>query len=415
MKIFKFGGASVKDADAVKNLHSILKRYDEPLVIVISAMGKTTNAMEEIVEACWEGKRHVGLTDPIYDFHKNIMTDLFNDDHPFYDEFEELFAAFLKAIELPVTQNYDFEYDRIVHYGEVFSTKIVSNFLIDHGIDNKWLDARKIIRTNNNYREGRVDWETTEVLVKNAFKDCPIGIIQGFIGHTPEGYVTTLGREGSDFTAAILAWCLEGESVTIWKDVEGVLNADPKYYNDTVRLEKISYREALELSYYGASVIHPKTIKPLRNKSIPLYVRSFVEVEKEGTTIHESDKHDTLLPSFIFKHDQALISMSTLDFSFVVEEHLEEIFGIFNKHKVRINMMQNSALNFSVCSDNDPHRFEGLIEELSGKFKVLYNPDVELVTIRHYDDPTIEKVIQGREVLVDQRSRVTARMVVKDQ
>lgn len=414
MKIFKFGGASVKDADAVKNLHSILKRYDEPMVVVISAMGKTTNAMEEIVEACWEGKRHAGLTDLIYDFHKGIMADLFNDDHPFYEEFEALFADFLKAIELPVTQNYDFEYDRIVHYGEIFSTKIISHFLSDHGIENRWLDARKIIRTNDNYREGRVDWETTEKLVRNAFKNGHIGIVQGFIGHTPEGYVTTLGREGSDFTAAILAWCLEGESVTIWKDVEGVLNADPKYFDEAVKLERISYREALELSYYGASVIHPKTIKPLRNKSIPLYVRSFMEVEKEGTTIHESDEHDTLLPSFIFKHDQALISMSTLDFSFVVEEHLEEIFGIFNKHKVRINMMQNSALNFSVCSDNDPHRFKGLIEELQSKFKVLYNPDVELVTIRHYDEPTIEKVIDGKKVLVDQRSRVTARMVVKD-
>ena len=416
MKIFKFGGASIKSAKAVKNLVEIVRSFkDEKLVLVISAMGKTTNATESLIEARWEGKSGLqDLLQPIFEYHQEIIDGLFDKSDGIVSEFEGLKEKIKKAVELPVTQNYDFEYDRTVHFGEILSSKIVSAFLEKSGISNQWLDARKIIRTNNNYREGRVQWDVTKKLTIEAIKDTNVSVIQGFIGHTDDGYVTTLGREGSDFSAAIMAWCLDAESVSIWKDVPGMLNADPKDFPDARKLEKISYREALELSYYGASVIHPKTIKPLRNKEIPLYIRSFLDVSQKGTTIQASDEFDTHIPSYIFKKNQVLISISTRDFSFVVEEHLEDIFGIFNKHKVRINLMQNSALNFTVCSDADPHRIGGLMEELKTGYRVLFNDEIELLTIRHYNDETIEKVTKNKKILVDQRSRITARMVVKD-
>lgn len=416
MKIFKFGGASVKNANAVKNLYEIVKSYkDEKLVLVISAMGKTTNAAEKIIGARWNKEKNIDkLLQPIFDYHDEIVSDLFNKNDPFFKIYSEQKSRIKAAIELPLTENYDFEYDRIVYFGEILSTRIVSAFLNSQELNNTWLDARKLIRTNNNYREGNVLWEETKELVSSAFKDVSIGIVQGFIGATSDGYVTTLGREGSDFSAAIMAWCLDAESVSIWKDVPGMLNADPKYFPDAEKLDQISYREALELSYYGASVIHPKTIKPLRNKGIPLYVRSFLDVNETGSVIHASDENDTIKPSYIFKKDQVLISISTKDLSFVVEENLENIFGIFNRHKVRINLMQNSAINFTVCSDSDPHRIGGLIKELSEKYRVLYNEGMELLTVRHYNEDTIERVIKGKKILVDQRSRVTARMVVKD-
>ncbi len=416
MKIFKFGGASVKSAKAVRNLANILSNFkDENLVLVISAMGKTTNAMEQIIEARWKKQE---LTqdhlDQLFLFHEEIIQDLFESGHDFFQDYNAYKAKIKDAVLLPVTDNYDFEYDRIVHYGELLSTKIVSAFLNKEGIGNTWLDARKIIRTNNNYREAKVSWEITSKLVNEYISNDGIFIIQGFIGHTDDGYITTLGREGSDFTAGIVAWCLNAESVSIWKDVPGMLNADPKYFDEVEKLDKISYREALELSYYGASVIHPKTIKPLRNKEIPLYVRSFKDINEKGTVIQTSDENDTKIPSFIFKVNQVLISISTRDFSFVVEENLEDIFGIFNRHKVRINLMQNSALNFSVCTNGDPHRIPGLIEELKSKYRVLYNEGMELVTIRHYNDETIERVTINKKILVRQKSRRTARMVMQD-
>ncbi|MEM7161923.1 MAG: aspartate kinase [Bacteroidota bacterium] len=415
MKVFKFGGASVKDAKAIKNLLEIVSHFKgEDLVMVISAMGKTTNALEKIIALRWEGKDvSLDSLNELFDYHDAIVKELFHEGQNFYAEFDRLKSRILRAVQLPVTENYDFEYDRIIHFGEILSTTIVSNFLNDNAIENNWLDARKIIRTNNNYREAKVDWETSASLVKEHILSGKY-VIQGFIGHTSEGYITTLGREGSDFTAGILAYCLDAESVSIWKDVPGMLNADPKYFDEVEKLEKISYREALELSYYGASVIHPKTIKPLRNKNIPLYVRSFLNINEEGTVIQESSANDTKIPSFIFKVDQVLISISTRDFSFVVEENLEEIFGMFNRHKVKINMMQNSALNFSVCSDNDPRRMPALIDELKSKFSILYNEGMELVTIRHYNSETIERVTLNKRILVRQLSRRTARMVMAD-
>ncbi|NND76870.1 MAG: aspartate kinase [Flavobacteriales bacterium] len=415
MKIFKFGGASVKSAEAVKNMLKILGSFKgERLVLVISAMGKTTNAIEQLIEARWEGKEgFADLLNPIFEYHQEIIDGLFKKDDAFHEEFDAIKNRMIKAIHLPVTQNYDFEYDRIAYFGEIISTKIVSEFLFRSGKKNKWLEALKLIKTNNNYREASVHWEVTKDLVSNAMKNCELAVIQGFIGHTEDGYVTTLGREGSDFTAAIMAWCLDAENVIIWKDVPGILNADPKYFPEAQKLEKISYREALELSYYGASVIHPKTIKPLQNKEIPLYVRSFLDLNGSGTLVQKSDENDAHIPSYIFKKNQVLISISTRDFSFVIEEHLEDIFGIYNRHKVRINLMQNSALNFTICSDADPHRVGGLIEELKRDYRVLFNEGLELLTIRHYNDEVLNKMTRGKDILVDQRSRVTARMVIQ--
>ena len=415
MKIYKFGGASVRSAEAVKNLCKIVDtEKSEALVLVISAMGKTTNALEKIIEDRWNGLSQASSVDHFFAYHDEIVQELFPDTHSFIVEYKSLKKSFLAKVNAEKSDSFDKDYDAIVSFGEVFSTKIVSNYLEYCGIQNIWLDARKLIRTNENYREAKVNWDKSAELITSVTKEASIYVIQGFIGHTITGEVSTLGREGSDFSAAIMAWCINAESVTIWKDVPGMLNADPKYFAEAQKLDKISYREALELSYYGASVIHPKTIKPLRNKSIPLYIKSFLDLNEKGSVIQHSDEQDHKIPSFIFKTDQVLVSISTRDFSFVVEEHLEDIFGICNRHKTRINLMQNSAINFSICIDWNSQRFDALLEELKSRYRVLYNKDIELLTIRHYTEDTIDKLTLSKKVLVDQRSRVTARLVLEE-
>ena len=312
----------------------------------------------------------------------------------------------------------DFEYDQIVSRGEIISTKIISEYLHVSGIRALWADARKLIRTDNKYREGEVDWQRTEELFKERFlshyDQFDVIVTQGFIGHTAEGFTTTLGREGSDFTAGIMAYCSDAESVTIWKDVPGMLNADPKYFDNTIKLDKISFREAIELAYYGASVIHPKTIKPLQNKEIPLYVKSFVHPEAEGTMIQKSMVADHLIPSFIFKMNQTLFSFTPKDFSFLVEKNLSDIFDRLAKVKAKINIMQNSALNFSVLVDAEKVDVDEINEYFGDTYHVKYNQDLELVTIRHYDQATIDRVTKNKEILLKQTTRETARLVVKN-
>lgn len=421
MKVFKFGGASVKDPSAVRNLKTVLDLFpDDELVIVISAMGKTTNAFEWLVNAHVQNKDLVksALKD-IVDFHEKLLWELFPEtEHNIYVSLREYVLQIEAVLEEDLADNYDFVYDKLVSFGEIISTTIVSAYLNDNGISNKWLDARKLIRTDSTFREGKVNWEKTEQLVNREINqdqsNARVFITQGFIGHTSEGLTTTLGREGSDFTAGILAYCLNAESVTIWKDVPGMLNADPKWFKDTIKLNEISYREAIELSYFGASVIHPKTIKPLENKEIPLHVKSFVDPIERGTKIHRSRKNDTLIPSFIFKMDQVLISISPRDFSFIVEHNLSDIFRRFHEHGVKINLMQNSALSFSVSVDYDERKTPSLLEDLRSTYNVRYNEGLELVTIRHYDQATIDRVTTNKEILVEQRSRQTARMVMKD-
>ena len=419
MRVFKFGGASVKDPEAVKNVGRVISLYPEDrLIVVVSAMGKTTNAFERLLNAWYHSPTLVReYFQDIIDYHNDILRTLFPDfNHPIYDHFTRWEADIEEFIEGDHHNFYDYDYDGLVSRGELLSTRIVTAYLQEQGVDAHWQDARKLVKTDNTYREGKVDWDTSESKVKSLLNSNPGRVIvtQGFIGSTPEGLTTTLGREGSDYTGAILAYCSDAKSLTIWKDVPGVLNADPKWFDNTVKLERISYREAIELSYYGASIIHPKTIKPLENKKIPLYARSFVDPTAEGTVIQSKDDLDTLVPSFIFKVNQMLISITPKDFSFIVEENLGHIFSLFAKHRVRIHLMQNSALNFSVCVDMDEQKIPPLLEALQSEFKVRYNEGLELVTIRHYDEPTIDRVTMNKAILVDQRTRQTVRMVMRD-
>ena len=421
MLVFKFGGASVKDADAIRNVASILSLYPgEKLTVVVSAMGKSTNKLEEIVTAL-ETKNHklfVGLVDELEAFHMDIMAALFPEKHfRIYQTIEELFESLKARFELVFSENNSFEYDQIVSLGEVLSSQIVSAFLLEQDFSVQWMDARKLIRTDHTYQEGKVDWKKTEQLIQErmipAFQDADILLTQGFIGHTTEGFTTTLGREGSDYTAGILAYCGQAESVTIWKDVPGMLNADPKYFANTKKLDAISFKEAIELSYYGASVIHPKTIQPLQNRNIPLYVKSFLDPKADGTAIQASSSKDHLFPSYIFKFDQALYSFTPKDFSFIVEENLSVIFGKLSALNIKINLMQNSALSFSILVDQKKLKRDEFLALFQADYEVKYNENLSLVTIRHYDDQTIEQVTQGKEIILQQRTRHTARFVLK--
>ncbi len=421
MNVFKFGGASVKDAEAVKNVLSILRLYQgKKLGVVISAMGKTTNAMESIVEALWnrDEDQFNTLVEERRAFHINIMNDLFkNDQNEIYQAVNTDFDELLSKFNDPVPDNYDFEYDQIVSLGEVLSTKIVTAYVQQEGVKAKWMDARKLIRTDRDYRQAELDWEKTTTNFQERFipefSENDVLITQGFIGHTSEGFTTTLGREGSDFSAGIIAYCCNAEDVTIWKDVPGMLNADPKWFDNTVKLDQISFKEAIELAYYGASVIHPKTIKPLQNKEIPLYVKSFIHPEEEGTVIQSSTEADHLVPSFIFKLNQILFSFTPKDFSFLVEKNLSHIFDLLSQANAKINIMQNSALDFSVLLDAEKVSIDQILALFSNDYKVKFNEGLELVTIRHYDQATIDRVTVDKEILLQQKTRETARLVVK--
>ncbi len=421
MNVFKFGGASVKNAVAVKNVADILRLYpSEKIVVVVSAMGKTTNELERLMNAYFHSSKKENSTAVLNDikkYHYDIIDGLFNSKtHAIYDEIHNTFAELEWIIEDAPTHNHDHEYDQVVCIGEILSTKIVSAYLFEVGIKNKWLDARDIIKTDNTYREGKVNWEQTEKntqeILLPLLNENNIAITQGFIGGTSENYTTTLGREGSDYTAAILAYCINAKSVTIWKDVPGVLNADPKWFDDTRLIPQLNYLDAIELAYYGATVIHPKTIKPLQNKNIGLFVRSFVEPKAPGTTINKEFTQQPI-PCFIFKVNQVLISISPKDFSFIVEENFEEIFQLLSGCGVKINTMQNSAISFSICVDNNPEKIELLIARLQKNYKVLYNSGIELITIRHYNDATIERVCINKEILLEVKSRNTVQLVVK--
>jgi aspartate kinase len=414
MRVFKFGGASIKDAEGVKNLASILKKYnDDDLVLVISAMDKTTNALESVTDSFFyrRGDQEQKL-EKVKAFHFRIIESLFPDSvHPVYDEINNAFVELHWAIEGEPSTDYNKEYDQIVSIGEILSSKIVSFYLGEMGIKNEWKDARDFIKTDSSFREGKVEWDMTENLISNGFKGGVI-LTQGFIAGAPDNYSTTLGREGSDYSAAIIAYCLDAKDVTIWKDVPGLMNADPKRFAEAKKIDQLSYQDAIELAYYGATVIHPKTIKPLQNKKIPLYVKSFIKPEEKGTVINEQQS-EMLVPCFIFKSEQILISISPKDLSFIVEENLSYIFKLFSSAGIKINMMQNSAISFSVSIDNDERKIPALLKELQKDYRVLYNENLELITIRYYDQAAIDKVCCDREVLLEQKSRATVQLVVK--
>ena len=422
MIVFKFGGASVKDAKAVKNVANVLSMFpNEKIVVVVSAMGKTTNLLEEVVNALWS-KDIAGFNYYVNEalkYHLGIVDQLFSEPHKAVMNFlEATFNNLLDKSKTPLSSNYDFEYDQIVSLGEVISTYIVEAYLVDQTFEAAWLDARKLIITDSTYRNGTVNWELTQQAISETvpalFKTSKILITQGFIGGSNEKATVTLGREGSDYTAAIFAYCLDAQSVTIWKDVPGMLNADPKWFDNTVKLNQISFQEAIELAYYGATVIHPKTIKPLQNKSIPLYVKSFVDPSLEGTVISQSTEFDTLVPSFIFKMNQVMFAVTPKDFSFIVEENLRQIFDCISSNGVQINMMQNSAISFDFVVDAKPIILDQLAAELALNYDVTIVKELELVTIRHYDSATIERVTLDKHILLTQKSEQTARILMRN-
>ena len=420
MKVFKFGGASVKDVEGVKNVVNILQRYpNEKLIVVVSAMGKTTNALEKVVRATTSEEAEK-LIKEIEAYHYQvaegcIRTSLTKQNITY--TLNKTFALLRKVVAEYPKEPFDERYDQVVSFGEHISVLIVCACLSDKQIPNMWMRAQNIIHTDSNYREGKVDFEKTlanyKKFMPEAFELVDILVMEGFVGSTATGKTTTLGREGSDYTAAIMAYCANAESVTIWKDVPGVLNADPKWFDNTIKIDHLSYQDAIELAYYGATVIHPKTIKPLQNKNIPLFVRSFLQPDAPGTRI-DNDTSQLPVPCFIFKVQQVLISLSPKDFSFIVEENLSRIFDILAQYKVKTNVMQNSAINFSLCLDFDPDKVPALIEALRSDFRVLYNKDLELVTIRYYDQPTIDRVSIEKRVLLEHKSRYTVQIVMQN-
>ena len=419
MDIFKFGGASVKDADGVKNLANIVRDYKKgELLIVISAMGKTTNKLEELTFAylAQSDETHA-IFDEVKHFHFNLIEGLFEGKtNLVYDDVANTFVEIDWLIEDEPDNNADYIYDQIVSIGEIVSTKIVAAWLNETNNKALWIDARNYIQTDNTYREGKVIWDKTNQIIQKDLMPLlqqNIIVTQGFIGGTSENYTTTLGREGSDYSAAIFASCLNADALTIWKDVPGVLNADPKWFDETEKIAQLSYHDAIELTYYGATVIHPKTIKPLQNKGIPLFVRSFIQPEGSGTAITK-DNNPLPVPSFIFKISQALISIFPKDYSFIIEENLSNIFELFHQHKIKINTMLNSAISFSVSVDDNEIKIAKLIESLSSQFTVKYNKGLELVTIRYYNQQTIDRVTVDKDILLEVKSRYTCQMVMKN-
>ncbi|MEM8764092.1 MAG: aspartate kinase [Bacteroidota bacterium] len=416
MRIFKFGGASVKDADGVKNLVHVLREVGfQDTFLVISAMGKTTNAMERVVEAYFEDKSKVTTTiQEVVEYHEGILNELFSEDnHPIYQKVKLLFEEVKGFLAWNKSPKYAFVYDQVVGYGELVSTTIVSHYLAQEGIPNTWQDVREMIKTDASYRDAKVNWEKSQQAVNARLDKTQLNITQGFLGSDDNNFTTTLGREGSDYTAAILAYCLNASSVTIWKDVPGVLNADPRNFEKTHLLHQISYREAIELAFYGASVIHPKTLQPLQRKEIPLHVKSFMHPEKSGTVVGKGKGIEPLVPCFIVKKNQVLLKLSSLDFSFIMEDNISEIFALFHRHGMKVDLIQNSAISFSVCLDNKFGGLPQMLQTLKNKFKVVCHEDVALYTIRHFNDDAVKSLQNGRSVLVEQRGKETVQLVVK--
>ncbi|MDY8136963.1 aspartate kinase [Aquimarina sp. 2201CG5-10] len=416
MRVFKFGGASVKDADGVKNVIKVLQKTGSAnLVVVVSAMGKMTNAFEKVVALYLDKNPEFNKAiSRIETYHKEITKQLFdNHQQPIFGVIDALFDDLRTTLDRNRSSRYDYVYDQVVSYGELISTKIVSEYLIDQGYNNTWVDARDLIKTNDDYRDAEVDWETTQKCIIEKVDKKALSITQGFISSNDDGFTTTLGREGSDYTAGILAYCLNADSVSIWKDVPGVLNADPRVFEKTQLLSQISYSEAIELAFYGASVIHPKTLQPLQRKEIPLYVKSFLHPENDGTSVEKGQVLVPYIPCYIVKKNQILVSLSSLDFSFIVEDKIGEIFHLFHQHHIKVDLIQNSAISFSVCLDDKFNHFDTVFSQLKARFKVVYNKDVSLYTIRHFTEDAIRALEKNKDILLKQLTRETYQMVAR--
>lgn len=381
-------------------------------------MGKTTNALEKLAHAYYHNdtETKLRLFTEIKKFHEEIIAGLLKDTHSLaYNDIDNLFIELECLIEAESEGSYDFNYDQIVSYGEIFSSRIISTYLNEGGVKNRWIDARNFISTDSTFRAGRVDWNFTSNIIEKKLRPIVVKqlvVTQGFIGQNKDYNTVTLGREGSDYSAAIFAYGLHAESVTIWKDVAGVMNGDPKKFPSAVKLDELSYTHAIEMAYYGATVIHPKTIQPLQSRNIPLYVRSFLNPSAQGTTV-SNYANEKNIPTFISKTRQTLLSISSRDFSFIVEDNLSNIFNLFAEHHLNLNLMQNSAISFSVCVDNKGEELERLKSELSVNYNVKVNDDVELLTVMHHTEESLKEVLQGKNVLLEQRTRATVQFVLK--
>lgn len=416
MRIFKFGGASVKDAVGIKNVYDVLQIAGyQDVLLVVSAMGKTTNALEVVVKNYFDKSNDLqSSVQEVKKYHNLILLDLFDSEKKdVFTAVNEHFTDLEYFLSHNKSPNYNFVYDQIVSYGEIISTTILAHFMNFMKIETNWLDVRNFIKTDANYRDAEVDWETTHLKISKNIKRKILNITQGFLGADENGFTTTLGREGSDYTAAIFAYCLNAESVTIWKDVPGVMNADPRFFENAALLNQISYREAIEMAFYGASVIHPKTLQPLQKKEIPLFVKSFINPTLAGTSVAKGKDLEPQMPCFIVKKNQLLISLSSIDFSFIMEENISEIFALLHKYKIKVSLIQNSAISFSVCVEDKFNNFMELKTVLSKRFKVAYNENVSLFTIRHFDEKAAQIVENDKIVLLKQISRETMQVVVK--
>jgi len=420
MKVYKFGGTSVKDADGVRNLKKILQTsgYSE-IVLVISAMGKMTNAFEKLVTAHLlddeDGDEENDRFEEIVEYHLNIMEHLFTDEsHPVFEEVKDLLDDLKGFLLDNNSSDYNYVYDQIVSFGELLSTKICSVYLAEEGVENKWLDIRKCIKTDDQFRHANVNWKITCDLLNRKIKRKELTITQGFIAGDNRGNSTTLGREGSDYSAAIIAYCMQVKDVTIFKDVSGVLNGDPREFEKTVLLNQISYKEAVEMAFFGASIIHPKTLQPLQKKEIPLKVKSFLNPKEKGTIVVRGVAIEPKIPCYILKKNQILISISDKDFNFIMEDDISEIFDFLHKYKLHVNLIQNSAISFTVCVEDIFNNFDILIQDLSIKYKVLFNKNLTLYTVRHFTKEALTEIELGKDVLIKQLSRETAQIVVQN-
>lgn len=416
MKVYKFGGASVKSADGIRNIVKIVSGVEGNLFIVVSAMGKTTNAMEVVLEHFMKTDKAASLAKlhEVEQYHQDIIGELFTHPAIGLDAVKPLFDELKIYINTAIADEYDRCYDHLVSYGEVISTSIVSAFLMESGVENTWLDMRKLLVTDSNFREANVRMDESRVRLKSAanFTNERIYIGQGFIGSNLNGDPTTLGREGSDYTAAVVGNLLDAESVSIWKDVPGILNADPRIFENTVHIPELTYLDAVELAYSGAQIIHPKTIKPLENKGIPLYVRPFGNPIEAGSVIKATTEKPIDVPVLILRKNLVLVTVRPRDFSFVLEESLSKAFAVFNKHRLKISLIQSSAISISVCVDNTRY-LTAALDELGNEFRVSYNTNLELLTIRGINDEVISKTTTGRTIMLSQRTRRIARFLMK--
>jgi aspartate kinase len=421
MQVYKFGGASVKDADAVKNVTSILAQNNfNEKVVVISAMGKTTNELEQVIQLYYAGKGEWEVAlDGVYKKHLLIIDQLYAnaDKTKAVEDVKQLIDATAKFLRENTSRNFNYIYDQVVSLGEYISTTIVSDYANSIGLKNTLLNVKEVLFTDNAYTEGKVDFAKTEIAIKSKVTELVKSgfvITQGFVGCTPEGFATTLGREGSDYTASIFAYALNAERMTVWKDVEGIMNADPKEFPDAQFISELTFHEAIEMTYYGASVIHPKTIKPIQNKNIPLEVRSFVNSAKRGSVISANANTNFLPPIIIWKRGQVLLSFSANDFSFIAEEHLSKVFATFAENRLRINMMQNAAISFSIAVDFKKEKIDNVIAQLQQEFAITRNDGLSLLTIRHYNQGIIDKLTKEKDILLRQISRNTIQVLLRE-